>query len=700
VPWIEAETDRDLFTSLGLVHAHLRLAQIAILQRIAQGRLSEMGGPIARDIDHALRILDLDAAAPEIAANWPDETRVFVESFVAGVNAYQERAPAPPDFALLGIRKEPFTAEDMLALGRLASTDVNWLIFFGLLDARLRPDWQEAWRRSLVVAQGGTSDPALATTGGPAGRGLLARLLTGAAETGSNALVIGPERSANGATLLASDPHLGLNLPNLWLLAGMRSPSFEMVGMMIPGLPFVALGRNPELAWGGTNARALSSDLFDVAGEPRSELEFRRERVGTRFWRDREIEVRRHVRYGPVVSDSRYVPARDGEALALRWVGHEPSDEITAFLAANRATTPAAFRAAFASYAVSAQNLLFATGDGHIGKILAAWLPRRPEAFPGDLVRAANGAAWDGFDDVMDLPAELDPARGFIPSANERPDGANRSTGLFFSPDDRVARMSALVEANGKVAVRDLMAWQRDVTSPASAALAEALLVRIDAADLARGHANFLAPLRGWDGAYAVDARAPVVFETVLNRVALGLYAPDGDDARVPNPFGQWSQLKTYLPADLDRLATDARRALLAAALDQAQADAQPYPSWGGMHRERVGHILQNLPVLGRFFVLDERPVGGSRETLFKRAHDLVGGQHRASYGAQARFVADMSDPDANWFVLFGGQDGWLGSANFADQIPLWDAGSYIRMPLRPETVVAEFPQVTTLRPR
>jgi penicillin amidase len=116
------------------------------------------------------------------------------------------------------------------------------------------------------------------------------------------------------------------------------------------------------------------------------------------------------------------------------------------------------------------------------------------------------------------------------------------------------------------------------------------------------------------------------------------------------------------------------------------------------MHRERVGHALANLPVIGRFFVLDERPAPGSRETLFKRAHDLVGGRHRASYGAQARFVSDLSDPDANFFVLFGGQDGWLGSRGFTDQIPLWDAGRYIRMPLRPATVAAEFPRAMTLR--
>jgi penicillin amidase len=82
-----------------------------------------------------------------------------------------------------------------------------------------------------------------------------------------------------------------------------------------------------------------------------------------------------------------------------------------------------------------------------------------------------------------------------------------------------------------------------------------------------------------------------------------------------------------------------------------------------------------------------------------KSGHGLVTGPHEVSFGSMARQVSDMADPDANWFTLFGGQDGWLGSAAFADQVPLWRERRGIRMPLRPATVAAEFPRVTVLRP-
>jgi penicillin amidase len=63
VPFIEAKSDEDLAFALGLVHAHLRLGQMELLRRISQGRLAEMAGPIATDIDRSLRVLNFGRAA-------------------------------------------------------------------------------------------------------------------------------------------------------------------------------------------------------------------------------------------------------------------------------------------------------------------------------------------------------------------------------------------------------------------------------------------------------------------------------------------------------------------------------------------------------------------------------------------------------------------------------------------------------------
>jgi penicillin G amidase len=68
-------------------------------------------------------------------------------------------------------------------------------------------------------------------------------------------------------------------------------------------------------------------------------------------------------------------------------------------------------------------------------------------------------------------------------------------------------------------------------------------------------------------------------------------------------------------------------------------------------------------------------------------------------YGAQARHLSDLADPDANHFVLLGGNDGWIGSAQFADQVSLWRERRYVRLPLRAPAIETDFPLVIDLVP-
>jgi penicillin G amidase len=702
VPWIEAETDTDLAFALGLVHGHLRGAQIALLRMVARGRLSEVAGVFARDIDHALRVLDFGRAAPAVEAGWPAETRDFVGAFLAGLNHAATRGPVPPEFGLLGLSPEPYTVGDMLAVGRLAGTDINWFSYFSLLAERGRPGFARLWQRTLEAGAG------LAEPGEQADprRAALGTILSGLSRSGSNAVAVAPSRSASGAALLASDPHLGLSLPNLWLVAGMRSPSFHAVGMMVPGLPIIGLGRNPGVAWGGTNLRAASSDLFDVSRLPPSAFTESETTIRQRFW----FSARRRVRttpLGPVVTDAPPVPAREGEPLALRWAGHEPTDEISALLRAARATDAASFRGSFARFGVSPQNMLYADRAGTVGRLTAAVLPDRAGfRQDGPVLDGADPAAtapWERLRDARDLPWLENPSDGVLASANENPASWAREPpppiGWFFSDGDRVDRLRALLLAKPKLTPADMVALQRDTRSPKAADLAAALLARFDALPGGAPEPAMLARLRGWDGDYAAASEAALVFEVLLGRLVPALL-PEGREGGGRGPETGWNFITTFLLRDLDALPPERREAVLRAAAAEAAPIAARHRNWGEVHRLRAAHWLVNAPLVGRRFVFGTYPVGGSRETPMKSGHGLVSGPHEVSFGSMARHVSDMADPDANWFVLFGGQDGWLGSAAFADQVPLWREGRSIRVPLRPATVAAEFPRVTVLSPR
>lgn len=701
VPYVEAATDRDLAFALGLVHAHLRLAQMTMLRRIAQGRLAESVGPIAVDIDHSLRILNFGRGTAKFEAELPAETRAFVEDFVRGINYYQGKLKdddLPHEFAVLALRREPWTVRDVLAIGRLAGTDINWLGYFSLLKLRARPDWPELYAR--ILRAGGNS---MASFTAADQAGLLTQLLAGAARTGSNALVVAGARSESGAALIANDPHLGIQMPNLWLIAGLKSPSYNNVGFMIPGVPIMALGRNPDIAWGGTNMRAASSDLYDVSKLPPSAITARQERIKVRWWFDRTVTVRESP-LGPVISDAPVLDWAGKPPFALRWVGHERGDEITAMLKAARARNWPEFRAAFDTFAVSGQNMLYADRAGNIGQVMAAMLPIRARPVPPDLILdpADPASQWQTIANAAQLPAAYNPKSGFLASANNKPTATPFPVGYVYSADDRMQRMHALMRAPPVIGVAQLKAMQRDVFVPSSLQLRDLYLaaVRRTKADagLDRASRRVLELMAGWDGHYRAEDQAPVAFELFHFRFQEGYYVRRyGEEAA--NTLFAIAAMPRLLLEDIPNIPERALRRLLAAALADAGKKLGRFQSWGEMHRLGLSHPLAFAPLIGGRYRFGDLPAGGSTESLMKTAHNGTDQRHFTRYGQQARFVADLADPDANYFVLLGGQDGWLGSSTALDQLKLWQSGDYIQVPLRPERARARFGRRLTLEP-
>ena len=686
IPFIEAEHDGDAAFALGLVHAHLRLGQMAMARMVARGRLSEMAGPVAIDIDKGLRILSFSRAADEIERAMDRATRDWVSRFVEGINHYQNAAAElPHEFRVLNLEREPWTVADVVTIGRLAGIDVNWLVWLDLLPLRKRPGWPELWTR--LLEKGRTSPPSFD------GVAKLASL----SRSGSNSLALAPRRTSTGGAILANDPHLGIFVPNVWLIAGIKSPSFHAVGLMGPGLPIFAIGRNPHVAWGGTNMRAASSDLYDVSALPAADIAERKERIAVRWWFDGETTVR-DTPYGPILSDAPLLAESGLPPVALKWTGHQASDEIGAMLAASRARNFRDFRKAFDRFAVPGQNMLYADAEGNIGQVMAVRLPAR-RGPPADLVvdTGEHDAVWTNLLPASRLPFSFNPETGYLASANNRPAATDMPVGFFFSGEDRVRRMAEVIEAATPVGIDTLSALHRDVRAASAAALRDSFISKLDAADIAaddRG-AEALRRMRDWDGHYRPDSLGAVSFEQFRKGFVSRFYALKFGDA---SAYAESGRIAALLREDVEAADDATVRDALAAGIEAAAIGLGKFDDWADMHRLRLAHPLAFLPIVGDRYAFAEYGVGGSNETLMKTAHEATVERHRVNYGSNARHISDMADPDANYFVLLGGQDGWLGSSTLLDQWPLWRDGEYIRMPLSLDAVRRSFPYRMTLR--
>ncbi|MCP4330657.1 MAG: penicillin acylase family protein [Alphaproteobacteria bacterium] len=699
IPFIEASSDTDAAFALGLVHAHLRLGQMEMFRRISQGRIAEMGGPLATDIDHGLRILDFSRVASEIEAGLPDETRAWLGSFVAGINYYAENAASlPAEFEILGLEREVWTVRDIIVMGRLAATDVNWLVWFNLLPMRQRADWPQLWTRLV-----GNGSVPLLESSGREDRLRLADILAGTSRSGSNSVAVGPSRTATGSAIMANDPHLGLLIPNLWLIVGVKSPSYHAVGLMASGLPLFAIGRNPAVAWGGTNLRAAASELVDLSELSPPEITSRQETIGVRWWLDEDVTIR-ETKWGPILSDAPQLADLDGPEFALRWIGNMPSDEFTTFLKVSRAQDFEAFKAAFDSFAVPGQNMLYADRAGNIGMIMAVRLPRRNGEPPADLIVSedAHTADWRSTVGTADLPSKMNPELGYLVSANNDPGPAPVPVGYFFSPDDRVERMTEIIEGTDTVGFETLARLQQDVYMKTSVLLRDLLVARINALDLsgdiAPGEAEAVEMIEMWDGHYRAESRAAAVFEAFRAAFLAEFYEVSlGDQDWAA--YAGIDRAQRLTREDIATVDETRLRAALGAGLAAAAAAAESGDSWGDRHRLVVQHPLGNLPLVGDRFQFGDFPAGGSSEALMKTAHGPAGERHAVRYGSNARHISDLADPDANYFVLLGGQDGWFNSAAFLDQIPLWRQGQYIKVPLTLEAVRKGAVGETVLRP-
>ena len=677
VPFVIASSDDDAAFGLGLMHAHLRLGQMEILRRIAQQRVSEMFGPLAADIEHTLRILNPDKAVPEIEAILPSETLSWIKSYVAGINAVLlHSSQLPHEFGIFGMQREEWTVRDVLSISRLAATEVNWLFWFGLLQVYGQPGYEELLER---LARYGDDS-----------RGSFSEAAIKVLFSGSNAIAVSGKRSSSGAALIASDPHVGLTLPNLWVLAGISSPGYQVVGMSLPGLPVVLLGRNSDIGWGATNMMALTSSLVKLEQRHLNQASLRQERIKNRFWFDRKIQIR-ETEFGPVMSDAPLLSDLATGPFALRWLGHEPSDELTTFLKVMRASNWEEFRQAFSSYRVSAQNFLYADRRGNIGHILAtgfsAGAGATARVLLGDPLDEAH--AWGQVLTPLDLPSIYNPSEGILLSANNRPVQTEPAVTFFANGNSRIERMHELLgDSPELISLRDLKQLQQDVRDPLSHSLARRMLELIgDDTYLLRTFKDCLEDFRLWEGHYASSSRGALLFHLTLSGFAARFY-PRAYSEAVSSYILSSQAVYDFVLEDLGRPGTQAE---LRAAFIEACEQAADKGSWGDFHRLELQHILGNIPLFGRRYRFHNLPAEGSTGTLRKAAHAIGTESMRVRYGQNARHVSDLSSLDENYFVLVGGQDGWLGSQNFLDQLVLWERGDFVKVPLSLEQVRARF---------
>ncbi|WP_237214286.1 penicillin acylase family protein [Falsiroseomonas oryziterrae] len=705
IPRIEAQSERDATIALGYLHARDRMFQMEAMRRGAEGRLAEIAGASALRLDRFSRTLGLAQRARGDLDALNADTRDLLQAYADGVNAWiaARGRLAAPEFLVLG-EPEPWKPEHSLLWGRVMGLWLSGSWRRDVERARLEQTVAPERLRLLWPEDDSPGRPDLVALDAASLERMLAQVPrfgedAPLPESASNAWTVAPRRSASGAPLLASDPHLGFQAPIMWYLARIELPDGRFrAGATAPGVPAIVIGRNERIAWGFTTTHSDTQDVFveRVVGPDRYATPDGPRSFATRW---EEIRVRgrsepetlrvRETRHGPVVSDLDAQLGRGDTVLSVAMANLAPRDtSADGLMMLNRATSVGEARAAAALIASPPQNLMVADASGRIAQYMVG---RTPVRRSGDGTRPAPGwdgaADWTGFVPFDAMPHVEDPPSGVIAAANSRPapPGHPVFLGRDWFGDWRLRRIGELIAARPLHDAAGFAAMQNDVVSP----FAREVLPTLRAVEPSAGAARAHALLRDWDGTMAAEAPQPLLFHAWLRafrRLALeAAGAAAAEDAAGPE------FLRALLHPDGRGRAwcgEDACAALLGRALDEAVRDlgsrhgSDPAAwRWGAAHVARFEHpLLRFVPGIGALTRL-EASTGGDGETIARGG--FRGGAERPfahAHGAGLRAVFDLADPDGVLVMIATGQSGHPLSDRWGSLLQRWRDGDVLRL--------------------
>lgn len=710
VPHIFAQNDRDLYFAQGYVTARDRLFQMEMQIRAAGGYLSEWLGDDLIEYDKNQRRLGMVYGAEQALEllNEDETTRQMVQSYADGVNAYIRSLSYetyPLEYKVLNVVPQQWkplhTAlllkymTQMLA-GR--SNDVrvsNTKARFGVEFVNNFLSSESSFFEPIVPSgKEWEFDPLIANRPDS----VFMPLHVNQIETwqpdplnGSNNWVVDSTKSAYGYPLLSNDMHLNMTVPSIWYEIQLHSPDVNVYGVSLQGTPTVIVGFNESIAWGSTNTGADVMDWYEIEFRDESKQEYFYDgewRPVTR--RVEQIKTKAGIvisdtllftHHGPVYESNKDKPVTDliQKDHALRWIAHDPSNELLTFYKLNRGTGYEDFREAFRTYKAPAQNMNFADTTGNIAIQTGGLFPLK-WTYQGRSVSDGSDPDydWQGFVPYDQNPYSLNPARGHLSAANQAPVDTSYPyyLGEQFAPFERGRRINDLLERMDSITVDDYKDLLMDNFSYHAFRALPVMLQELDRSILDAGQIRWISELEAWNFQNDGDLIQPSVFKTWWDQLYRAIWSnkyqseypmeyPERDrtvDLIVNSPESAlFDDLETEKAEDLGDLVT----ASYIRAIQKLGEDfGKPGENWkwGYVNDTDLNHLGQ-IPGLGVQNVF----TGGGAESL-----NAIRGTHGPSW----RMVVELDPKGVRGYGVYpGGQSGNPGSKSYDEFVETWQKG-------------------------
>lgn len=717
---IFARNKADAYYALGYITANERMFQMDMMRRKAAGRLSEVVGAQAITIDKHHRLLAFKAIAQNIIVNLPAAQRRILQAYTAGVNAYLTGVNVlPPEFLALGYRPEQWREVDSI----LVSLNIFKLLNGNISEERMLTVMRQTLPHNVVefltpkrdrydaggYMQGQAEVPINA---GVIPVADLARLvqqntadwqssIVHMADTvpGSNQWVT--NKTADGRGIMANDMHLPLSVPNLWYQATLNYGEHKLAGVFLPGLPMLIAGSSEYIAWGFTNAQADVLDLVPLQINPLNhkqyqapdgwrDLSLAQEIIKVKNAQDVEITVR-NTHWGPIIEHP-----LDGKPVAVQWTLYHPQAVNLDLLQMDQILTVEDAIPLFNQAGLPALNVVMADRSGHIAWTLTGKFPQRHN-FDGSysVSREQGLASWLGMMPTADYPRLMNPASGFLFSANNSVIAHSEAfpVGHNFAHGYRASRIAALLSRSENVDEADMHRMQLDTKVEFYEFYRQLALDLLAPKLVAEDQSLMLAKqaLLAWDGhanRKSLGFGVLVEFRAALSKIVLSAYLQPSYDYD-SNFSYRWMKmdepLRLLLTHKIPQILPGSQyvnnwNELILTVLRQVVANInQQHPhrtiatlTWGDMHKTRLKHPFSHgMPWLSGLLDMPDYPLAGCHYCI--RAAS-------PSFGASMRLVFSPGQEDKALLVTPTGQSGHPWSAHYHDKFQYWVNGKALAL--------------------
>ncbi|MFD2036661.1 penicillin acylase family protein [Belliella marina] len=724
IPHIYAENETDAYLTLGFVHAQDRLFQMEMMRRVGSGTLAELLGEDLVDVDKFFRTLGIPKHATWSTEEWNKEGntawKIATEAYINGVNQFIQNGKLPIEYSLLGEKPREFTINDVHSIiGYMSFTFAMAMKTDPLvtkISRQLGPQYLDILsihtlaEHHVIPNNYPKRDPESKEIMPVESLTALLEKLPVPLLEGSNSWVIGPNRTASGEVLFLNDTHIGFAQPSVWYEAHMEYPGFSFYGNHLAGVPFGLVGHTREHSIGLTMFENDDQDFFEEKLDPTNPnqtvyndtikpLIIRKEKINVKDKNPVEFEIKESI-HGPIMNEVIPEIGRlTTNPVASWWVYIlEPTKALEAIYRMNHAKNIQEVESAVRLIHAPGLNVMYGDKTGNIAWWAAAKLPVRPSHVNSKLFLDGTSSideptAWMPFEEN---PMSVNPASGFVASANNQPDTLSNGTFFpgYYYPGDRWNRIAKTISSRNDWTQENIKDLQLETVNETHPINAKSLTKAVKDTDFGEFGAVREA-LSNWDGNHDLDNIAPTVYYKWLYHTLEGMMADELGEADFQNflrtflytrsvqnliqtansPW--WDDINTDKIEHREEVIQNALVKTLSELKDQFGNNTEKW-KWKNAVVLEHPHPLGAKKPLDRFFNVKAPAVSANEESINKLAFDLNGdGIYHVKSGPAMRIILDFANVESSESVLPTGQSGNLFSPYYSDQAELFATGRY-----------------------